>query len=201
MWRDCYMQSSLESRCPLYAQSMYYFSQAASQAILLLELALFPGQQAETPTEIGLPSPNQSLSILQRPDFDPFVQFIHPAWEALLEFGDYLDRNYVRQDHLHVFQAIEDVTLMVENVATIRGVRLLNDAPWTQIAMDALPCLVRLLPLQLLALWPLLQQFMPCLIRLKRILTLSLSCQIPAARLSLWKPIPQPVEFLDEWKT
>eukprot|EP00435_Cladocopium_sp_Y103_P011619 s1293_g3.t1 len=117
--------------CSLSMQSMYYFWQSSAQAILILELALFPGQRTETTTEIALPSPCQSLSILQREDFNPFVQFIQPSWEGMLQFADYLEEFYSRQDHVHIFQAVEDVIILIEHVATIRGIRLHNDQqPW-----------------------------------------------------------------------
>eukprot|EP00435_Cladocopium_sp_Y103_P023092 s3138_g5.t1 len=116
--------------CPLYAQSLYYFWQACSQAIWSLEVAMFPGQPTETPTHIGLPNPCQSLSILQRADFDQFVTSIRPSWIALTELGDYLDRNYERNQNVHIFQVLDDVILMTENIATIRGIRLLNDNPF-----------------------------------------------------------------------
>eukprot|EP00435_Cladocopium_sp_Y103_P045384 s1403_g13.t1 len=116
--------------CPLYAQSLFYFWQACSQAIYNLEVQLFPGQAPETPTNIALPRPCHSLSILQRPDFNEFEQYIQRAWTALTDLGDYMDRNYEREENLHIFQVLDDIILMTENIATVRGLRILNDVPF-----------------------------------------------------------------------
>eukprot|EP00435_Cladocopium_sp_Y103_P034038 s3758_g8.t1 len=116
--------------CPLSLQALYYFWQSSAQAICILELALFPGQRPETVTNIALPSPCHSLSILQRADFQEYVQYIRPSWDAMLVFADYLGEFYSREEHVHIFQAV-DVIITIENVATICGVQLMNDQqPW-----------------------------------------------------------------------
>eukprot|EP00435_Cladocopium_sp_Y103_P071232 s38_g37.t1 len=117
--------------CSLSMQAMYYWWQSSAQAICILELALFPGQRPETVTNIALPTLCHSLAILQRSNFDEYAPIIQPSWEYMLQFAEYLEEFYNRSDHLHTFQAVEDVIILIENVATVRGIQLYNDQhPW-----------------------------------------------------------------------
>eukprot|EP00435_Cladocopium_sp_Y103_P020584 s3271_g5.t1 len=84
----------------------------------------------QTPLVLATPAFPRNYSILLTDEFRECLPGLEPVWNATLELLDWLNDAYDRDQHLTVFQALEDVCLQFENIGLLHNVDLLNPQPW-----------------------------------------------------------------------
>ena len=110
---------------PLHTQSLEFIWKSAVQALWLLEAHLFSEQTPQTPTELVTPSGDARSFrfLLHDATFQAHVSDLHPSWNSLLQFSDFLQQ---ARDALNVpseiIQAVWDASLILENLGLVFGI-------------------------------------------------------------------------------
>eukprot|EP00435_Cladocopium_sp_Y103_P021705 s2094_g5.t1 len=69
-------------------------------------------------------------ALLHDPAFEPFVPMLETCWSHVLTFCDWLHAQYNEQAHPEIFEALNDATIILENVALIFQIDLVGHTPF-----------------------------------------------------------------------
>ena len=102
-----------------FLASIFSLWSQTSQSLCLLERTLWPGQPAETPLHLNLPTEGRPLTEILLDNFDPYVDSIFNAIPALDSFTTWFTQNYDTALHAEFHEVLLDSMLLFRSAENI----------------------------------------------------------------------------------